>query len=310
MAAIPRLEANKIMISGANAVKYGWPYFLTYTYNIKLNLRYFFDSPDLSNQFLGHLWSLSLEEQFYLIFPFIVYFSDLQTLKKIIIGIIILCPLIRLWAALQGAHIITDRYWLGEFIYTNTLCQADALAMGAAMAIFPFKIEQPYRNFIIVALIWLGVGLTCFYFLRKAGFFLVEGKSLGFDFPGFWFDEVTPNFLMKIRAVYQYSLVNILAVFLIAPAVVGKPLFPRVFNAKPIVYLGKISYGIYLFHNPIIAFFMVGVSFFGNWYTITANPIIHTAIFVIYLVIVVFLAHLSYKYFEQKIQQRFKHKYA
>lgn len=305
---IPSLSGNDFILMGIKTLKHDTPVYLTYSLNIKMNLAYFFKWPMYEHAFLGHLWSLAVEEQFYLIFPFVVYFLDTRLLKKVVIAIIIICPLIRLWAAIVGIHLVTNTYWLGETIYSNTFCQADALATGALLALFPIKINFPYRNFFIVTIICLIVGLACLYFLRKAGYIFVEGKSFGFNFPGFWFDEKTPWFLINIRAFYQYSLVNLFAFALIAPATIKKPLFPALFNAKPVSYLGKISYGIYLFHNPLIAFFMIGATFFGGWYNITAHPLNNIVIFIIYLVIVISLAHVSYKYFERKIINKYKFK--
>jgi peptidoglycan/LPS O-acetylase OafA/YrhL len=279
-----------------------FPYYFTYTYNLKINLRYFTHLPDSSNKFFGHLWSLALEEQFYVIFPFLVYFLSLKNLKKVTITILILCPILRLWGVLYGAHHVTDLYWFGELFYSNTFCQSDALFTGVALAIFDIKQVKPYFTFFVMAAVWLLVGITCFVFLRKAGYFLVEFKSLGFDFPGFWFSEKTPYWFINIRPFYQYTIVNMLAASLILPAVNGKPLFPVLFQNSKISYLGKISYGIYVFHSPILAIFMLlGDSKLGGWYVFTKNPLVEIGCFVIYVSIVIAIAHLSYQYFEKKI---------
>ena len=129
----------------------------------------------------------------------------------------------------------------------------------------------------------------------------MEGKSLGYDFPGFWFDEPTKYFLINIRAFYQYTLVNLLAVSLILPAIQGTPLFPKVFLNSFISYLGKISYGIYLFHNPLVATMEMIGNRLGGWDKLTSNRLVETICFFGYSVVLVGLAHLSYQYFEKRI---------
>ena len=118
-------------------------------------------------------------------FLFWYIFFSLKNLKIVTITILILCPLIApVGEFLRGTlDEVTDLYWFGEFFYSNTFCQSDALFMGVALAIFDIKQLKPYLTFFITAAVWLFVGLTCFIFLRKAGYFLVESKSLGFNFP-------------------------------------------------------------------------------------------------------------------------------
>jgi peptidoglycan/LPS O-acetylase OafA/YrhL len=85
----------------------------------------------------AHLWSLSIEEQFYLVWPFAVYLLRPHALKRLIVALIVGCPLVR-W--LLGIYLLQsgrDAFTIGDTIYLFTLSQADAFAVGAAVAVFP-----------------------------------------------------------------------------------------------------------------------------------------------------------------------------
>jgi peptidoglycan/LPS O-acetylase OafA/YrhL len=307
---LPQLLNNSDWKATYDSVIHDFPYYLTYTYNLKINARHFIEHAGYLNRFFSHLWSLSVEEQFYLFFPLLVYFTSLKSLKIITIIVLIACPLLRLGGVLYSINHVTDKLWFGELFYYNTLCQADALFMGAALALFSIKQVKPYLTFFAIATVWLLVGIICLVLLRKAGYFLVAGKSLGYDYPGFWFDEKTPYWFINIRPFYQYTLVNILAAALILPAIYSRALFPAIFEAKPIDYLGRISYGIYIFHAPILAILILIADInLGGWHKVTQSPLTELVVFVSYLALVIGAAHLSYQFFEKKFL-KYKHRYA
>ena len=74
---------------------------------------------------LGHLWSLSVEEQFYLIWPLVVLFVPTDKLLKVSLGVAAASVLFRGIAAAT----ISD-----GFAYYFTFCRLDGLALGAVGA--------------------------------------------------------------------------------------------------------------------------------------------------------------------------------
>lgn len=75
-----------------------------------------------------HFWSLAVEEQFYLIWPFIVYKATQTTLARTCYALIGAALVFRTVLALGGA---TE-----DMIYEFTVCRMDALAMGALLAVW------------------------------------------------------------------------------------------------------------------------------------------------------------------------------
>jgi peptidoglycan/LPS O-acetylase OafA/YrhL len=74
---------------------------------------------------LGHFWSLAVEEQFYLVWPFVVYATSGKTLVRVCITVILTALLMRLAFVLTGNAFAR---------YVLTPCRMDALAAGALVA--------------------------------------------------------------------------------------------------------------------------------------------------------------------------------
>jgi peptidoglycan/LPS O-acetylase OafA/YrhL len=73
---------------------------------------------------LGVTWSLAVEEQFYAVWPFVVRYCSEAQLRKFMLTLICLSPILRFFLVHRGYN-----------VYSNTFCRLDGLMMGALLAV-------------------------------------------------------------------------------------------------------------------------------------------------------------------------------
>ncbi len=160
----------------------GW--LLTYTFNIKFSLPGVWESNQLG--FYVHLWSLSVEEQFYLFFPLLIFLIPKKGIKPFFFIMVILGVLSCLVLYLIKAPSQSSQYVL-------TPCCFDAFGVGALMAYY-FLYEQDKlkkalgRNglFLLVALLFVADIVYSRLFIKGYGECRTVLERFIFSVLGFW----------------------------------------------------------------------------------------------------------------------------
>jgi peptidoglycan/LPS O-acetylase OafA/YrhL len=213
------------------------PWLFTYTYNWGRFIPGFSQTDEL----FGPFWSLALEEQFYIIWPFVVYLLSPRQLRRLVIGLIALGPVFRLSVALIVEHLGLKN--VGAITYTFTLSQFDGFAFGAAIPVFGLteRVVRPQRLAMLATGLLLLVGLSNYASLQAQGEH-VHITSLGLPI----------GFTRNFQHIWSYSLVD--ATFLTIILYLISPRYDGVFNNPALVRMGKVAYGMYIVHSAIIVF--------------------------------------------------------
>lgn len=180
--------------------------------------------------FYGHLWSLAVEEQFYLIWPLVIFaVKRRETLMKICVAAIFVVPLVRFIGAftlpvpMLNAG-IEDRF---------TLLQCDSLLLGGLLALW-LRGPAPDLTRLAKRTLWLLLGIAIVSEILCP---LLFGRPL------------YPAEGDAIFASLGYSCVNFMSAALVLLAIDPRTTFSQLLQNRRLRWLGGISYGFYVFHD-------------------------------------------------------------
>lgn len=210
--------------------------------------------------YLRHTWSLAVEEHFYLFFPLLVYFlpNKVGTLASFFV-----IPTAAL-ASISGFRCVADDpERIVDFVYMATNVRVISLCFGAGLAYIEPWMRISWKRSSCMAALAVFASASVLLFLPKSSDFYFELRTL-------FASGVCCGTLLGV-----------------ASADWGKLKFNPL-HFPVLAYIGSISYGLYLYHQPVFELFGLRES------PTTANLIFAT-------MVVFSLASLSYKFIELPI---------
>ncbi len=200
-------------------------YYVTFTQNIFL-------PRDFGPWALAGTWSLAIEEQFYLVWPWCVRRLSQTILQKILLGIVIVLPFVRCVALVGGMS--------PRAVYISSFMRVDDLAAGALAAIFFASESRPRarafcRTLGTIALC-AGVSLS----MTVAGHRAITGLG-----------RVPFHEAFVLSATYSLLAVGFASVVVLAAS---EPFgfWARALQCRPLQFFGRISFGVYLIQGTVV----------------------------------------------------------
>ena len=175
----------------------------------------------------GYFWSLAVEEQFYLIWPFVVLWLSPRALLRTSIALLLSSIALRVLLVALGVNIFS--------LYTITFTHLDGLAIGSVLAIVMRRGEPPA---------WLKSSVAPVFFISLAALACV------------WMADGSLYYWNRHMVLIGYASIALVAGTLVFWSLQTAPsgLWNRALRSAPLVKIGRLSYGVYLIHPPIAGF--------------------------------------------------------
>lgn len=196
---------------------------------------------------LLHTWSLAIEEQYYLIFPLVLYLFRKK--EKVVFHLLWISSLL---ACIFSAYCFNKGF--SEWVFYFTPIRAFGIMMGSFTAMCVHKYNLSIKNY---RSIFIGIIAASFWFINFKNF---------------------------------YNLTLVPLVFASCLYLIPTKSCDKTFLDKPLLWIGKRSYSLYLIHWPVFALL--------NYYSFSNTELL------LILPFIILISHFSYEKVENKFRYR------
>ncbi len=240
-----------------------WGWYLAYLANWK-------PAHGASDPYLGHFWSLAVEEQFYLLWPATIFLVPRRMLARLFVGIVAVAVALRIGMAIEGVS------W--NTLYRLTPTRMDALALGALAALAMRNDTWRAR---------LGASARTAFILSACAFCAIAAAA----------GDISWNSRL-IQVVGSVFIETAFTALVFKAAVPGLSLVKRIGTAGWLTAFGRYSYTMYVIHVAVYFHLMWLIAWITRRFSVRLTLPAEMVCGLLMIATVFFLASLSWRYIE------------